>query len=147
MQHKCRWWGGAVMYTLAFAASAFTFVDGTAVACRANGQLVQENVIEPGQAQLTFTGKTVQVNSTYQILWNEVKLNALPPDVHDFLFFHECAHAKVPTNDELTANCAGLKDMRAAGRAGPAVEARLTAFYGAASTYWSRTLKCANGEP
>ena len=135
-----------MLYTLAFAVSAFTFVDGTTVACRANGQLVPENVIEPGQAQLTFTGKTVQVNGAYQILWNEVKLNALPAEVHDYLFFHECAHAKVPTNDELTANCAGLKDMRAAGRASPAVEAKLTAFYGPASVYWSRTLTCANGE-
>jgi hypothetical protein len=64
--------------------------------------------------------------------------------VHDYIFFHECAHARVPTVDEIQANCAGLVDMRAAGRAGPAVEARLAAFYGAGSGYWAGTLKCAD---
>jgi hypothetical protein len=137
----------AILMALAQGAAAFTFADGTSVACEANGKRIQENVIDPGQAQLAFTGRTVQVNDSYQIVWNEAKLNALPPDVHDYLFFHECAHVKVPTKDEVMANCSGLKDMRAAGRAGPAVEARLTAFYGAGNTYWMRTLKCANEEP
>jgi hypothetical protein len=94
-----------------------------------------------------FTGKTVKVGSGYQIIWNAQKLAALPPAIHDLLFFHECAHAKVPTTDEVQANCVGLKDMRATGRAGLAVEARLAAFYGATNGYWLNTLRCANAEP
>jgi hypothetical protein len=67
--------------------------------------------------------------------------------MHDFIFFHECAHASVPTQEELVANCEGLRAMRAAGRAGPAVEARLGAFYGRGNEYWRKTVACANGEP
>jgi hypothetical protein len=137
---------GVVLLAVGCSASGFTFSDGTSIACYARGELIQENLIDPGEARLPFTGKTVPANSTYQILWNETKLKALPPDVHDYLFFHECAHAKVPTTDEIMANCVGLKDMRSAGRAGAAVEARLTAFFGANSSYWARTVKCANGE-
>lgn len=93
---------------------------------------------------MPFTGRTVKVGSSYQIVWNAQKLAALPAVVHDFLFFHECAHAKVPTTDEVQANCTGLIDMRAAGRAGFAVETRLAAFYGAANDYWKNTLRCAD---
>ena len=74
------------------------------------------------------------------------KLNSLPPDVHDFIFFHECAHARIPTRDELRANCVGLKAMREAGRAGFAVESRLAAFYGPGNDYWAKTLRCADAE-
>ena len=106
-------------------AGAFTFADGTSARCVAGG-------------------KTVRMSSGFVIIWNAERLKALPPEVHDYLFFHECAHARVPTADELKANCAGLQDMRAAGRAGFAVESRLGAFYGPRSDYWTRTLKCAD---
>lgn len=128
------------------AAIAFTFADGTSAICVARGEAVPEYRPPPGTEAINFTGRTVKVGSSYQIVWNAQKLAALPPDVHDYLFFHECAHAKLPTTDEVTANCAGLKDMRAAGRAGFAVEARLAAFYGATNDYWKNTLRCANAE-
>jgi hypothetical protein len=135
---------------LAFMLSApdawgFTFADGASMGCYANAALVPETVIDAPPVEITFTGKTIRSETGYQIVWNEKKLNSLPPEVHDFIFFHECAHAKVDTVDETMANCAGLKDMRAAGRAGPAVEARLAAFYGPGNAYWMRTLKCADG--
>jgi hypothetical protein len=125
-------------------AGAFTFSDGKSATCTAAGKTVEEVEAEPGQAGLGFTGKTVRNASGFQIIWNVEKLKALPPDVHDYIFFHECAHARVPTADELQANCVGLQDMRAAGRGGFAVESRLAAFYGAGNDYWVRTLKCAN---
>ena len=59
------------------------------------------------------------------------------------LFFHECAHARIPTTIELTANCGGLKDMRDAGRAGPAVEEKLAAYSAPGNAYWNDTVKCA----
>ena len=64
--------------------------------------------------------------------------------MHDFIFFHECAHASVPTQSEVTANCVGLQAMRTAGRAGFGVESKLAAFYGQNNPYWSKTLSCAN---
>ncbi len=124
-------------------AEAFTFSDGTSASCIARGEVVPEYSPPPGTETMTFTGRTVRVGSGYQIVWNSPKLAALPPSVHDYLFFHECAHAKVPTTDEVQANCVGLKDMRAAGRAGLAVEARLAAFYGPNNGYWVNTLRCA----
>ena len=127
-------------------AGAFTFADGTSATCVARGETVPEYAPPPGTEAMTFTGKTVKVGSGYQIVWNAPKLASLPPAMHDLLFFHECAHAKVPTTDEVEANCVGLKDMRAAGRAGLAVEAKLAAFYGATNGYWVNTLRCANAE-
>ena len=125
-------------------ADAFIFADGTFASCVAGGKIVTEVDAEPSQAGLDFTGKTVRMSSGFVIIWNAERLKALPPEVHDYLFFHECAHARVPSTDELKANCAGLQDMRAAGRAGFAVESRLGAFYGSGSDYWTRTLKCAD---
>jgi hypothetical protein len=127
-------------------AIAFTFSDGTSANCMARGELVPEYSPSPGTEVMNYTGRTVRVGSGYQIVWNAQKLAALPPVVHDYLFFHECAHARVPTTDEVEANCAGLKDMRAAGRAGVAVEARLAAFYGPNNGYWMNTLRCANAD-
>ncbi|MEP6997902.1 MAG: hypothetical protein ABI900_09640, partial [Betaproteobacteria bacterium] len=125
-------------------AGAFTFSDGTSATCMARGEVVPEYSPPPGSEVMNFTGRTVRVGSGYQIVWNAPKLAALPPEVHDLLFFHECAHATVPTTDEVRANCVGLKAMRAAGRAGLAIESRLAAFYGATNDYWVNTLRCAN---
>jgi len=113
-----------LLSTLAAGAGAFTFTDGTIGTCTAAGRTVIEIGSPPGSSihKLGYTGITSQAGSGYQITWNTEKLKSLPPVVHDFIFFHECAHARIPTRDELRANCEGLKDMRAAGRAGFAVE-------------------------
>jgi len=130
------------------AAGAFTFADGTTAACTAGGRDVIEVAAPPGSTvyKLGHTGITSQAGSGYEIVWNTDKLKSLPPVVHDFIFFHECAHARVPTRDEVQANCEGLKAMRAAGRGGFAVESKLSAFYGVGSDYWAKTLKCANAD-
>ena len=138
----------ALLSTTAAGAGAFTFADGTTVECTAAGRKVIEIDAAPGSAvyKLGYTGITSQAGSGFQITWNTDKLKTLPPVVHDYIFFHECAHARIPTRDEVQANCEGLKDMRAAGRAGFAVESKLSAFYGVGSDYWARTLKCANAD-
>jgi hypothetical protein len=125
-------------------ADAFTFTDGTSASCVAGGKMVTEVDAEASQAGVDCTGKTVRIASGFVIIWNAGRPKALPPEVHDYLFFHECAHARVPTTDELKANCAGLQDMRAAARAGFAVESRLGVFYGPGGDYWARTLKGAD---
>ena len=98
------------------------------------------------EEKVLFTGKVVTEGRGYRMLWNMEKLNTLPPEMHDYLFFHECAHARLPTRDETQANCAGLIEMRAAGKAGPEIEAKIAAFYGPDNAYWTRTLQCANGK-
>ncbi len=125
---------------------AFTFSDGTSASCIAAGRAVSE-VDAQGPAAAGFTGKAVDDEGEPRIVWNRAKLAALPPVMHDYIFFHECAHLRVPTRDEIKANCVGLKDMRAAGRAGAKVEAEIAAFFGAGNDYWARTLRCANDEP
>ena len=136
----------ALSWLPSFEAAAFTFSDGTTMTCIARGEPVPEFNVEEGAEKIRFTARTVPVGFGYRIIWNVPKLKSLPPEMHDYLFFHECAHARVPTRDEVQANCVGLKDMRAAGRAGFAVEARIAAFYGVANDYWAKTLKCANAQ-
>jgi hypothetical protein len=128
------------------ASRAFTFSDGTTAQCIVNSQAIPEINAPPEHefSKLGRTGMTVTSGSQYMIIWNTKMLGELPPAIHDLLFFHECAHAQIPTKDELKANCAGLKAMRAANRAGFAVEAELAKFYGPTSGYWAETLKCAN---
>ena len=130
---------------LAGPALAFTFADGTTARCTARGQVVPETDLSQGAEPPPFAGRAVPEGSGYRILWNMAKLDALPPAMHDYLFFHECAHARLPTRDETEANCVGLQDMRAAGKAGPEIEAKIAAFYGSGSDYWARTLRCADG--
>jgi hypothetical protein len=128
------------------AATAFTLSDGTTVACVADGRKVIE-IDAPEDSDFNargYTGFTGRTGAGYSIVWNVKKRDSLPPAMHDFIFYHECAHARVPTREEWRANCEGLKAMRADGRAGFAVEAKLAAFYGPASEYWAQTLKCAN---
>jgi len=129
-------------------ARAFVFADGATAQCIAAGQPVTEVNGSPGSkvVQLGHTATTERVGSGYRIVWNAKKLGELPPAVHDLIFFHECAHAQVPTNDELRANCVGLKAMRAAGRGGFAIESKLASFYGPDNPYWVKTLKCADTE-
>jgi hypothetical protein len=125
-------------------AAGFTFSDGTTARCTAAGNIVPESDVSQGEEKVLFTGKVVAEGNGYRMLWNMEKLNTLPAEMHDYLFFHECAHARLPTRDETQANCAGLIEMRASGKAGPDVESKIAAFYGPDSAYWTRTLQCAN---
>lgn len=129
-------------------AAAFTFSDGTRTMCVARGEVVTEIEAEPTDP-FNPRGRTALAERTadgWRITWNMERMRALPPQVRDFLFFHECAHARVPTQVELEANCAGLVDMRAAGRAGPAFEAKLRAFFPAGNDYWDETFRCADAK-
>jgi len=130
--------------TLADPATAFTFSDGKPASCIVKGATIREYEAPATDPLIRDrTGVTIPENGSYAIVWNGEKLAKLPPAVHDFLFFHECAHAQIPTSVEVEANCGGLKAMRAAGRAGPVVEEQLAAFFNN-SKYWQDTLRCAN---
>lgn len=144
-------WGLAAAAALAAAPSAaFELSDGSKATCTAKGKAVREYAAPADDPIMRDrTGLTVPDKNGYAIGWNLGKLAKLPPVVRDFLFFHECAHARVPTTVELTANCEGLKDMRAAGRAGAKVEGDLAAYFNAnnAGAYWQQTVACADRPP
>ena len=123
--------------------SAFTFSDGGTMQCYVDGAPIEERAA-PTSVLHGRIALTERAGPSYRILWNEAQLKTLPPAMHDYIFFHECAHASVPTQDEVVANCVGLQAMRTAGRAGFAIESKLAAFYGPGSVYWRKTLACAN---
>lgn len=138
-------------------AAAFTFSDGAQAACLTDEGVASERIHPPGDATAPggFIGFThLDPGSGWIIDWNGLMLSSAPSYAHDFIFFHECAHAKARTFDELKANCLGLVDMRAAGRAGPKIEAKLAAYhkklgymgpqYGWGKDYWAGTVACAN---
>ena len=149
----------AAFLSLAFptTASAFTFSDGTSAPCMTDEGVAAERYhpADDPMAPAGFIGFThLDAGTGWVIDWNMLMLSSVPAYEHDFVFFHECAHAKSRSIDELQANCLGLLDMRAAGRAGKAVEAKLTAYhrrlgymgpqYGLSRDFWARTLACAN---
>jgi hypothetical protein len=138
-------------------AAAFTFSDGAQAACLTDEGVATEYIHPPGDptAPGGFIGFThLDRDAGWVIDWNGLMLSSAPSYAHDFIFFHECAHAKARTFDELKANCLGLVDMRAAGRAGPKIEAKLAVYhkklgymgaqYGWGNEYWARTVACAN---
>ncbi len=126
-------------------AVAFTFKDGSTMVCVARGAAVLEVFAGPDDpfTRLNRIGLAERTEDGYRITWNQLRLQTLPPELHDFMFFHECAHATVPTESEPEANCAGLKAMRAAGRAGAAVETKLRAMF-PHNAYWTETFACAD---
>ena len=134
-----------VLAALSMPATAFTFVDGSSMPCMARGAVVLEVFAGPDDpfSRLGRIGLAEKTSDGYRITWNRQRLKGLPPELHDFVFFHECAHAAVPTDSEPEANCAGLKAMRAAGRAGPAVEQRLRTMF-PNNAYWTETFACAD---
>jgi len=144
---------GCVAVAMALAAasaSAFELSDGSKATCTARDKTVREYAAPADDPIMRDrTGLTLPEKGGYVIGWNLAKLAKLPPVVRDFLFFHECAHARVPTTVELTANCEGLKAMRAAGRAGEKVEGDLAAYFNGnnAGAYWQQTVACANRPP
>lgn len=134
----------AVLVVAAAPAAAFTFSDGTTLTCMAQGKPVPEVFASPDDPLMRDrTGRVTRVGDGWQITWNEARLKALPPALRDFLFFHECAHARVPTEVELEANCLGLVEMRQTGRRGAEIEAALHKIYGREPT-WVSTFRCAD---
>jgi hypothetical protein len=126
-------------------AEAFALSDGAIAQCIARGEVVPETTAaQDDPAMKNRSGWTRRAGAGWQITWNAARLKALPPEVRDFLFYHECAHARVPTEVELEANCAGLIDMRLAGRAGPAFENKLRSYFDARESYWADTFACAD---
>jgi hypothetical protein len=147
----------AAAIVLPASASAFTFSDGIEEQCTtSDGPVIERyHPADDPAAPGGYIGYTHRDPATGWVIdWNMLMLSSAPSYVHDFVFFHECAHAKTGTFDEVQANCLGLLAMRAEGRAGKAIEAKLALYhkrlgdmgpaYGQGSVFWARTEACAN---
>lgn len=81
---------------------------------------------------------------------------------YDFVFYHECAHVRFQgypnmAQNELAANCEGLRAMRADGKIDAAGEAILGQYhananvyanlFGSGAQFWNLTVACANSSP
>jgi len=75
------------------------------------------------------------------------------PLAADFVFFHECAHIRRQTRDEIEANCHALLEARASGLVDAAAEKELETFHqrlgrlplrygGNGARFWASTLAC-----
>lgn len=71
----------------------------------------------------------------------------------DLVFYHECAHAKLQSDDEIEANCEAVREMRAIGYLDDDGYAALTAWHesmgrvaprygGTGRVFWQRTEAC-----
>lgn len=77
----------------------------------------------------------------------------------DLVFYHECAHVRLHTDDEIEANCEAVREMRAVGYLDDEGYAALTAWHesmgrvaprygGNGKVFWQRTEAClARAEP
>jgi hypothetical protein len=75
------------------------------------------------------------------------------PLARDFMFFHECAHIRRDTRDEVQANCEALREMRRRGLVDAEGERALGEFHarmgrlplkygGSGRAFWADTLAC-----
>ena len=71
----------------------------------------------------------------------------------DLVFYHECAHVRLQTDDEIEANCEAVREMRAVGYLDDEGYAALTAWHesmgrvaprygGTGRVFWQRTEAC-----
>lgn len=72
---------------------------------------------------------------------------------HDLVFYHECAHIRLQTDDEVVANCEAVRHMRAIGYLDDEGYAALTRWHdgmgrvaprygGTGKVFWQRTEAC-----
>ncbi len=146
-----------------WAAHAFVLSDGQSVRCvvqTANGPIdVPETV---GYAN-GFAGFTQLGPNGIPVITFDLTRMPPPGKPADFLFYHECAHARFfsgflsQAHSELNANCEGLRRMRADGNLDTAGEAIVGAFhasqnvyanyFGSGAAFWNMTLACASQSP
>src|SRR5260221_179241 len=98
---------GLAVCGFARSTAAFTMSDGSIVTCRSySGRQVDEVIQSSFSAAFTtggFTGVTVTLpDGSARITWDSGRLNALPREAHDYIYFHECAHAHGQVVSELS---------------------------------------------
>ena len=75
------------------------------------------------------------------------------PHMADFIFYHECAHARDPDKSEIGANCEAFIQLQEQGLMTPPKESALAATHrrmrrlpsrygGSGEVFWEKTMAC-----
>jgi hypothetical protein len=150
----------AVVLLLAYSplSQAFQRSDGTTVSCRVSTPFGVQAAIEEFVAAKSlgnFTAETKRLsNGQWRIRFDERLQEYRYPLMADLVFYHECAHAQLPTTSELLANCEAIRRMREEGLLDAVKEQMLGEIFAnlrnvpikyAANgkAYWAATVECA----
>lgn len=148
-------------------ATAFMLSTGQNIRCAV--QTANGNYTVPEQSGVAggFAGFTqMGPNGLPFITFDVSRFPQIGPNsgiLADFLFYHECAHARFATRftnqfqSELGANCEGLRKMRADGKINAEQELAVGQYhsianvysnlFGSGQRYWQMTLACASQPP
>lgn len=150
-----------VPVSVSHAQHAPTYIErsGLSLTCyarhRATGQVVPV-IGTNGHAGGYWGFATYQPNGYPVIIFDARVLSSFPDVVARFIYYHECAHLKYETTNEIEASCWGLRDMRSDGNVSPAEEQTLARVHhsigrlepkygGSGQRHWDLTTNCANG--
>jgi len=102
-----------------------------------------------------FWGYATYNNTGWPVIIFDVsQLSRLPDIVIRFTYYHECAHLRLQTRNEIKANCAALQEMRKNGdlsKRGEEIVEEVTRslgplgpqYGGSGQAFWDATLRCA----
>ncbi|WP_133162390.1 hypothetical protein [Hyphococcus luteus] len=145
--------------SLAQYAPTYVEKSGLTLTCyarhRASGSFVPVIGVN-GNARGYWGYATYQPNGQPVIIFDPQFLLPYPDVVARYVYYHECAHLKYETSNEIEASCKGLIDMRSAGHVTTAGENALKRVHyslgplepkygGSGKALWDLTVKCANG--
>lgn len=153
----------ATLVTILFEAppaNAFVLSTGQSIICKVQTPFGLIPVPEIVGFANGFAGFTQAGPNGLPFITFDPRFMPPPGRVADFLFYHECAHARFfsgfpsQAHAELAANCEGLRAMRGDGNLTANEEAFVGSFhatnnvyasyFGSGSNFWSLTLACAS---
>ena len=143
---------------------ALQLPDGRTKICMVAGAIVPEMFVPPGAIN-GLAGFTTFNPLPLLIKWDPQRLSQLTQQgsalggqhggnlVIEFLAFHECAHARLGTPNEVVANCEAFRQMNALGELMPGDAQLLAVFHanlgplppqygGSGVAFWAATKAC-----
>lgn len=147
--------------------AAFERTDGVFVRCEVerNGERREVNEIwlgfgDVGERHPELGGAAAVVRDDKDgwpvIYFDNVVFKAMQardPHMTDFIFYHECAHARDPAKSEIEANCEAFIELQQQGLMTPVKEQALSATHrrmlrlpsrygGSGEVFWDQTMAC-----
>lgn len=158
---------GLVLLVLAAPAGAFQRSDGATVQCEVelagrvvviaeeyvgNGPIGTVHPALGGSAAVVRRQPDGSVRMVFDRFVME-RIASRSALAHDLVFYHECAHVRLDTKDEVEANCEAVRVMRESGYLDAAGYAALTVWHGGmgrvapryggtGAVFWQRTEAC-----
>ena len=160
---------GLCVLAASISAIAFERSDGTVVRCEVTRNAETREIREvwlghgdPGDRHPELGGAAAVVRTGTDgwpvIYFDSVVFKAMTerdPHMSDFVFYHECAHAKYETHDEIEANCIAYLELerqgllthdrqQALGETHKKMRRLPSRYGGSGAVFWERTLSCVN---